>query len=67
MSSGLPGLMRQTWNTYKDRLLAKTNYSFAKRQKEIAKKKKKEEKRQNKLEKRKGVDEQPADPVTPED
>jgi hypothetical protein len=32
--------------------LAKTNYSFEKRQKELAKKKKKEEKRQRKLEKR---------------
>jgi hypothetical protein len=31
--------------------LAKTNYSFEKRQKELAKKKKKEEKRQRKLEK----------------
>ncbi len=67
MSSGLSGLMRQTWNTQKDRLLARTNYSFAKRQKEIAKKKKKEEKRQSKLEKRKNVDEQPDEPVTPED
>ena len=38
---------------YKDRVLAKPNYSFAKRQKELAKKKKKEEKRQRKLEKRK--------------
>jgi len=31
--------------------LARTNYSFEKRQKELAKKKKKEEKRQRKLEK----------------
>ena len=31
--------------------MAKTNYSFEKRQKELAKKKKKEEKRQRKLEK----------------
>jgi hypothetical protein len=31
--------------------LAKTNYSFEKRQKELAKKKKKEEKKQRKLEK----------------
>jgi hypothetical protein len=36
--------------------MAKTNYSFEKRQRELAKKKKKEEKRQNKLEKRKGSD-----------
>jgi hypothetical protein len=33
--------------------LAKTNYSFEKRQKELAKKKKKEEKRQRKLDKNK--------------
>jgi hypothetical protein len=32
--------------------LAKTNYSFAKRQKELARKGKKEEKRKRKLEKR---------------
>jgi len=31
--------------------LARTNYSFEKRQKELAKKKKKEEKKQRKLEK----------------
>jgi hypothetical protein len=31
--------------------LAKTNYSFEKRQKELARKKKKEEKKQRKLEK----------------
>ena len=31
--------------------MARTNYSFEKRQKELAKKKKKEEKRQRKLEK----------------
>jgi hypothetical protein len=35
--------------------LAKTNYSFEKRQKELAKKKKKEEKRQRKLEKQKNA------------
>jgi hypothetical protein len=33
--------------------MARTNYSFEKRQKELAKKKKKEEKRQRKLEKQK--------------
>jgi len=33
--------------------LARTNYSFEKRQKELAKKKKKEEKRQRKLDKQK--------------
>jgi len=32
--------------------LARTNYSFEKRQKELAKKKKKEEKKQRKLEKK---------------
>ena len=40
-------------NITKDRTLAKTNYSFEKRQKELARKKKKEEKRQRKLEKQK--------------
>jgi hypothetical protein len=35
--------------------LARTNYSFEKRQKELAKKKKKEEKRQRKLEKKKNA------------
>ena len=38
-------------NLNKERVLARTNYSFEKRQKELAKKKKKEEKRQRKLEK----------------
>jgi len=37
---------------YKDKILARTNYSFEKRQKELAKKKKKDEKRQRKLEKK---------------
>jgi len=40
----------------KDRALARTNYSFEKRQKELAKKKKKEEKRQRKLERQKNSD-----------
>jgi len=44
-------LLRRT--IQKDKILAKTNYSFEKRQKELAKKKKKEEKRQQKLEKQK--------------
>ena len=35
--------------------MAKTNYSFEKRQKELAKKKKKEEKRQRKLEKQNSI------------
>ncbi|MCL7487877.1 MAG: hypothetical protein M8357_06865 [Desulfobulbaceae bacterium] len=36
--------------------MARTNYSFEKRQKELAKKKKKEEKRQRKLDKQKNPD-----------
>jgi len=36
--------------------LAKTNYSFTKRQKELARKEKKEEKRKRKLEKRNNPD-----------
>ncbi len=35
--------------------MARTNYSYEKRQKELAKKKKKEEKKQRKLEKKQGV------------
>ena len=35
--------------------MARTNYSFEKRQKELAKKKKKEEKKQRKLEKQKDL------------
>ena len=35
-------------NIHKGEVLAKTNYSFEKRQKELAKKKKKDEKRQRK-------------------
>ena len=37
--------------------MARTNYSFEKRQKELAKKKKKEEKRQRKLEKKNPAEE----------
>jgi hypothetical protein len=37
---------------HKDKILARTNYSFEKRQKELAKKKKKDEKRQRKLDKK---------------
>jgi len=36
---------------FQEKTLAKTNYSYEKRQKELAKKKKKEDKRQRKLEK----------------
>ena len=35
--------------------MARTNYSFEKRQKELTKKKKKEEKRQRKLDKKKEI------------
>jgi len=52
------GLFRQTLIVHKDRIVARTNYSYEKRQKELAKKKKKEEKRQLKLEKRKGTTEE---------
>jgi hypothetical protein len=38
--------------------LAKSNYSFQKRQKEIARKKKKEDKRHRKLDKKKATDEE---------
>jgi hypothetical protein len=40
-------------NTTRKNTLARTNYSYEKRQKELAKKKKKEEKKQRKLEKMK--------------
>ena len=43
--------------------MAKTNYSFQKRQKELAKKKKKEDKKQAKLEKQKILDEEKEDIV----
>ena len=38
--------------SHKDKILARTNYSYEKRQKELAKKKKKEEKKLRKLEKK---------------
>ena len=38
--------------------MARTNYSYEKRQKELAKKKKKEEKKQRKLEKQKAITEE---------
>ena len=47
--------------------MARTNYSFEKRQKELAKKKKKEEKRQRKLEKKNISDEDTENPSPPED
>jgi len=43
--------------------LAKTKYSFEKRQKELAKKKKKEEKMQHKLEKQKNSSELDVEPT----
>ena len=46
--------------------MAKTNYSYEKRQKELAKKKKKEEKRQRKLEKQKVSNEDEID-LSPQD
>ena len=46
--------------------MARTNYSYEKRQKEIARKKKKEEKRQRKLEKKNNSDEGKS-PIHPED
>ena len=47
--------------------MAKTNYSFEKRQKELAKKKKKEEKRQRKLEKNTSPDGEKENPSPQED
>jgi hypothetical protein len=44
-------LFRKYKTLIKDGFLARTNYSFEKRQKELAKKKKKEEKKQRRLEK----------------
>lgn len=46
-------MLRTNTDKRKERILAKPNYSFEKRQKELAKKKKKEEKRQQKQEKQK--------------
>ena len=46
--------------------MARTNYSFEKRQKELAKKKKKEEKRQRKLENQKNPDGEVAEEVEEE-
>jgi hypothetical protein len=42
--------------SHKDKILARTNYSYEKRQKELAKKKKKEEKKLRKLEKKNNPD-----------
>ena len=47
--------------------MARTNYSYEKRQKELAKKKKKEEKRQRKLEKKKNSVEEGEDIPQQED
>jgi hypothetical protein len=43
------GLFRQARSVHKNKILARTNPSFEKRQQELAKNKKKEEKRQTKL------------------
>ncbi len=43
--------LRRTLTNIKERVLAKPNYSYEKRQKELAKKKKKEEKKARKQEK----------------
>lgn len=59
--------LRPTRSIDKDRLLAKPNYSFQKRQKELAKKKKKEEKKQRKLEKQEIPAEEEENIVLPED
>jgi len=47
--------------------LARTNYSFEKRQKELAKKKKKEAKRKRKLEKNTSPDGEKENPAPQED
>ena len=47
--------------------MARTNYSFEKRQKELAKKKKKEEKKQRKLEKKNISDGDIENPIPQED
>lgn len=47
--------------------MARTNYSFEKRQKELAKKKKKEEKKQRKLEKQQNVDGEQDNPALAEE
>jgi hypothetical protein len=57
----------QTQTIHKERVLARTNYSYEKRQKELAKKKKKEEKRQRKLEKDPPPAEEVADTTPLED
>jgi len=54
-------------NNYKERVLARTNYSYEKRQREIAKKKKKEEKQLRKQEKQPESAEMPDTPVNKED
>lgn len=46
--------------------MARSNYSFKKRQKELARKKKKEEKRQRKLAKKTDTQEELPDPVQDE-
>ncbi len=55
------------YTTNRKNALARTNYSYEKRQKELAKKKKKEEKKQRKLEKQKVSTEEKEDLPPPED
>jgi hypothetical protein len=45
-------ILLRTLTTNRKNALARTNYTYEKRQKELAKKKKKEEKKQRKLEKK---------------
>lgn len=52
---------------YKEKVLAKPNYSFEKRKKEMAKKKKKEEKKQRKLEKQNNAKGEKGNPLLQED
>ena len=52
---------------YKEKVLAKPNYSFEKRKKEMAKKKKKEEKKQRKLEKQNNAGEEKGNQLLQED
>ncbi len=60
-------LLRRTRTISRDRTLARTNYSYEKRQKELAKKKKKEEKRQRKLEKKENSVEENENPSLQKD
>jgi hypothetical protein len=54
-------------DTNKEKVMARPNYLFAKRQKELAKKKKKDEKKQRKLERQKNPAGEEADVSIQED